>query len=608
MVYCGKPSRGCQMCRTRRIKCDETKPTCNQCAKSRRICPGYKDEFDLVFRNETQATERRARKANKKALEQKYGKDGESSESSASSSSPASSTDTWIIPASPQVPLEDQAACHFVSNYVLVPPQGSVRGYMEFLIPLMKLGNVPPHFRYAFDACALASLNNRVGTGNDFEKEALGKYTKALSATFAAIQNPEVARQDTTLASVLLLGLFENITARQLGMLAWGSHIEGAIQLARARGRKQLRTKVGLAMFIAVRTQMIIHSLSTSKSPVMGADWWMNDTVRDEHASDCQRLNIVIGELRAETNRLLTTPTRSPDHVEKVMDMIKRCQAHDLACANWSKNLPDHFQAKTVAWEDNVPYGDYTKAEVYPGRVDAYQDLWVCSVWNMMRCSRLVLASIIVRCAAWISSPVDYRTTPEYATAARTCVDTITDIIASVPYQLGWFSKRKDLLERANFSSGFGCGEEDAQKGLGGYFMTWPLALIHGQDYITDSQRAWVQGRLEYIGNQLGVRYAHMLTQLNVRVPSMLIRRDGLVANPFPQAHDFQKLLSGRLSPAAAGAGANDPLHQREAMQRETIQRQTAELVSKAMGTSGKIDEWTAKTWLQLQNFTTTTI
>src|SRR5690625_4379608 len=123
MVYCGKPSRGCQMCRTRRIKvtwpcsiwthetcsplttqCDETKPTCNQCAKSRRICPGYKDEFDLVFRNETQATERRARKANKKALEQKYGKDAESSESSASSSSPASSTDTWIIPASPQVP------------------------------------------------------------------------------------------------------------------------------------------------------------------------------------------------------------------------------------------------------------------------------------------------------------------------------------------------------------------------------------------------------------------------------------------------------------------------------------------------------------------------
>lgn len=238
-------------------QCDEARPTCNQCAKSRRICPGYKDEFDLVFRNETQATERRARKANKKALEQKYGKDYESGETSASSTSPASSTDTCLIPASPQLPVEDQAACHFVSNFVLVPPQGSVRGYMDFLIPLVKMNNIPQHFRYAFDACALASLNNRVGTGNDFEKEALGKYTKALSATFAALRDPDVAKQDATLASVLLLGLFENITARQLGMLAWGSHIEGAVQLAKARGRKQLRTKVGLAMFIAVRTQMV---------------------------------------------------------------------------------------------------------------------------------------------------------------------------------------------------------------------------------------------------------------------------------------------------------------------------------------------------------------
>ncbi|PNY25432.1 White-opaque regulator 1 [Tolypocladium capitatum] len=606
MVYCGKPSRGCQMCRTRRIKCDETKPTCNQCAKSRRICPGYKDEFDLVFRNETQATERRARKANKMALAQKYGREAESGESSGSSTSPASSTDACLITATPQIPIEDQAACHFVSNFVLIPNQGNARGFMEFLIPLMKMEHIPLHFKFAFDACALASLNNRVGTGNDFKKETLGKYTRALSATFAALRDPDVAKQDATLASVLLLGLFENITARQLGMLAWGSHIEGAIQLAKVRGRKQLRTKVGLAMFIAVRTQMIIHSLSTSKAPIMGADWWMHDTVRDEHASECQRLNIIIGEFRAETNQLLAMPNRAGDHVEKVIDMIKRCQAHDLACANWSKNLPSYFQWKTVAWEDNVPNGDYAKAEVYPGRVDAYQDLWVTSVWNMMRCSRIVLASIIVRCAAWISSPVDYRTTPEYATAARTCVDTITDIIASVPYQLSWFSKRKDLLKRANFST-FGCGEEDAQKGLGGYFMTWPLACIHGQDYITDSQRIWVQGRLEYVGSQLGVRYAYMLTQLNVRVPSMLIRRDGLLASPYPQAEDFEKLLSAKTAPPSA-AYATDPMQQREAMQRETIQRQTAELVSKAMGTSGKIDEWTAKTWLQLQHLTTTTI
>lgn len=245
----------------------------------------------------------------------------------------------------------------------------------------------------------------------------------------------------------------------------------------------------------------------------MGVEWWINDAVKDESAASCQRINIGVGELRAEVNRLLVTLTRTPENVELMLDMIRRCQTVDHECANWAKDLPESFGFKTVAWEDNVPNGDYSKAEVYPGRVDAYQDLWVASVWNLMRSSRIILASLIVRCAAWVCAPLDYRTTPEYATAARTCVENITDILASVPYQLGWFANRKDLLEQVNLSA-FGCGDEDALKGLPGYFLSWPLTCVLGQDYATDNQRAWVKGRLEFIGNQLGVRYAHMLTQV----------------------------------------------------------------------------------------------
>lgn len=159
-----------------------------------------------------------------------------------------------------KLPVEQQATCHFVSNYVLLPQGDATRGYMEFVVPLIKIDNPVPHFKHAFDACAFASLGNRVGPGNDFEKESLGHYTKALAATFTALRDPEQANSDATLATVLLLGLFENITAKQLGMLAWGSHIEGAIQLVKARGKQQLKTKVGLAMFVAVRTQMVCIS------------------------------------------------------------------------------------------------------------------------------------------------------------------------------------------------------------------------------------------------------------------------------------------------------------------------------------------------------------
>jgi hypothetical protein len=43
-------------------QCDEKRPTCGNCKKSGRDCPGYPDEFDLVFRDENKAMARKAKK------------------------------------------------------------------------------------------------------------------------------------------------------------------------------------------------------------------------------------------------------------------------------------------------------------------------------------------------------------------------------------------------------------------------------------------------------------------------------------------------------------------------------------------------------------------
>lgn len=41
MVNTGQPSKGCLTCKRRRIRCDTTRPICQQCVKSNRICLGY---------------------------------------------------------------------------------------------------------------------------------------------------------------------------------------------------------------------------------------------------------------------------------------------------------------------------------------------------------------------------------------------------------------------------------------------------------------------------------------------------------------------------------------------------------------------------------------
>lgn len=207
-------------------KCDETKPTCNQCAKARRTCPGYKDEFDLVFRNETKATERRALKAGgrKRSVDSK-------SESSSAASSPsttcsidllspmarefirspsADGSSSGSIPQLLSIPTEQLANCHFFSNFILVPRQGCTRGFMDYLLPLMRSELSNGHLQHAFNACSLAHLGNRVKSNSeDIPNKALAEYTKALSATHMALQDPELSKTDATLAAVLLLGLYE---------------------------------------------------------------------------------------------------------------------------------------------------------------------------------------------------------------------------------------------------------------------------------------------------------------------------------------------------------------------------------------------------------------
>ncbi len=121
-----------------------------------------------MFRNVTKATERRAQKANRKAVSLRTGNAGqepispvssrdeeEEEEEVVLSSREASRTplEFAIIPAI-QIPTEDQASCHFMSNFVLIPRQGSTRGFMDYLIPLMKAESSNSHLQFAFNACA----------------------------------------------------------------------------------------------------------------------------------------------------------------------------------------------------------------------------------------------------------------------------------------------------------------------------------------------------------------------------------------------------------------------------------------------------------------------
>lgn len=102
-------------------------------------------------------------------------------------------------------------------------------------------------------------------------------------------------------------------------------------------------------------------------------------------------------------------------------------------------------------------------------------------------------------------------------------------------------------------------------------------------------------------------KYTRMLTtvvfprrQLKVRVPSMLIRRDGLMAQPYPMAHNFELLLSSARHEAPAPGYALNPLQQREAMQQEDLEKRRAELLANVTGQANESAVYVAKKMLSV--------
>lgn len=322
MVNTGHPSRACKLCRARRIKCDETKPFCLKCAKSKRVCPGYRDAFEINLRDETQSTIRKAKSAAlRKAIRegrtteqdaenesqsQSKGKvtewspppppppprkqqiiaipeddwldrystssssDGSPSMSYASSLSYISNQapdayvsfkdfdgGTYGMPQTLQTPLDQQATCFFLANYVLAPPTGVGRGILTFILPLLNI----PSYQYsplqsAFSAVSMAALAGRPNSRRLFSMAHL-HYSKALEDLTRAMQDKVAVRQDTTLASAILLAFYEGLVSDDVEMSGFKKHISGATAIVKLRGSQQTTTGVGMSMFEFVRATSV---------------------------------------------------------------------------------------------------------------------------------------------------------------------------------------------------------------------------------------------------------------------------------------------------------------------------------------------------------------
>lgn len=154
------------------------------------------------------------------------------------------------------MPLQERANAYFIYVYAPTPVNESFAGFTGFAVPL-EIKREPKYYQSAFEACALAAFSRDTLGPKFYNHLALAKYVSAVQSVHAALEVPATVYEDTTLASILLLALFECINPTASGVKVWSKHIMGAMSLAQKRIRDQDVKEIGHSLFTAVRTQMV---------------------------------------------------------------------------------------------------------------------------------------------------------------------------------------------------------------------------------------------------------------------------------------------------------------------------------------------------------------
>ncbi|KAL9109675.1 MAG: hypothetical protein Q9227_005713 [Pyrenula ochraceoflavens] len=494
--------------------CDEAKPTCNRCQKARRTCLGYRPATDVYFRNETKSTERRVRRDLERwsPIDTIFPSKRYRPTTSLDYLGfvrPDENRPFLAIVQESLFPSQESVALKFFFEGVDRTPADheSRTGYLDILPSIYANSAADSALPAVTAAIALGTLGASLRRPECFA-EAGKQYTKAIALANAAIQDPELAKKDETLMTVLLFALFE------------GVHTTGAIAIVKYRGKQMFETETSRKLYLAVQQNMPLDSLMV--------------TIYE------------VPTLRAQALDLLGKE-RSPENDKAVRGLIRACKAMDQALIAWPKTLDESWIPTTVSRipsPDDLSSVEWEREAAWPGDIDSYADPWTSHVWAAWRNSRIFISAIIIRSYLWIAGqPIDVATKTaeterhaDFLEAREVLQQMVDNTCASIPLQIARIERNdadpiEFLASYSDFSKRSTTDDTNASpsdhkpsrplncdiisRPLGGYYLLWPLFVASGVITVSPYQRQWIRGRLLHIGRGFGIRGAEMMASLH---------------------------------------------------------------------------------------------
>ncbi|KAK1750691.1 sterol uptake control protein 2 [Echria macrotheca] len=608
MVYCGKPSKGCSHCRERKIRCDQREPGCGQCEKRQQECPGYRNLVDLMFRDESSHVIKKAKaKARRKghliiepdsspdlrnrlsltpeprgkALSLVVPRSRPQTPSSPGQHSVWSHDDSIMSPESGSWPVtpamallynlaptcQERGTAYFFSRYVTMEETACHQRF-DFLYEIWK----PVSTTRDREVDGVLASMTAVGLmgiaimtqSRDMMEAAQKSYGTALRLMNHALADPAEAIKDTTMLSVLILGVFEMMTEnipRTKTIEAFQEHVNGAAALAMMRGPAQFQTSAGKRMFSMLCQRVVISCIQRAMpvpEPIVQLFHEMNKANSPTDPSVWITAMTFEGlQIRYDIKRgAMTDPEVI---VETLISLEERYESLLM-------QLPPEWHYRTFKLSRHHP-------AVFNGFCHLYPSLWHATAWNSLRTTRIIiletiLSEIYLESQSFSSRLSSPRYTEEFTKAKRKLKRLVHDTIASVPQHLGLVnpddgsieslnpaappissvevretpspptspSARSDSVSTAGYSppelKGQPCGltihdvmgARDAEDEAHRYMLlasatstvVWPLYIVAMSSACTDDVKSYSIDRLRTLYMETGIRQADAIANLLV--------------------------------------------------------------------------------------------
>lgn len=299
-------------------------------------------------------------------------------------------------------------------------------------------------------------------------------YGKALQLTNAALRDQAEAVKDTTMLSVLILGLFEMIGGSSARTTeAWQKHLNGAAALARIRGMGQFRSRAGIRMFFML-TQNTMISCIQNELPMRtfpptfkscapkckeGARELSSGTISHDLIVSlliCTSIAKDLIDLRSQLGVMFNLGGREPgfeicNAMYKVLQLqydIKQNIVTDLdEMLDKFTEAEDDFERVVTLFPDEWQYSKYRLTQrLRPGFFNnvchSYPSLRVATIWNGLRTCRMLIIQTMLeelrdRFRRVPVAEVPVRHQYEYQKAKFKLERIALAILASVPQHFG---------------------------------------------------------------------------------------------------------------------------------------------------------------------------